>query len=73
MKPKPFDGDFDLTSRSQSVSTEILILLVSMQAFVEENVKVHNDGEFQHCLVWFDLYVIFITVAALCLRYHSSR
>ena len=21
------------------------------QAFVEENVKVHNDGEFQHCLV----------------------
>ena len=51
MKPKPFDGDFDLTSRSQSVSTEILILLVSMQAFVEENVKVHNDGEFQHCLV----------------------
>ena len=51
MKPKPFDGEFDLTSRSQSVSTEILILLASMQASVEENVKVHNDGEFQHRLV----------------------
>lgn len=50
-KPKPFDGDFDLTSRSQSVSTEILILLVSMQAFIEEYIKVHNDGEFQHCVV----------------------